>query len=182
LATPESVILDECLFLALPRGSNMILEMLYVIAALAASDTDLVQEVVCAETGFSRAAEAKDKQSFLDFVDPDARFVGGRVSRGRAEVGEAWSPLLSPDGPSIRWRPAIVEVTADGMLALSRGPYRSISVDENGNETESWGHFNSTWRRNEDGRWLVVFDVGGDAGMTPSEEEIAVLASEPDCP
>ena len=159
----------------------MIQEFMFVIAALSAADADLARAVVCAETGFSRAAEAGDRTAFLSFVDPDARFIGGRISRGREEVGEAWSALLSPDGPSIRWRPAVVEVTEDGSMALSRGPYRTRYIDENGNEVESWGHFNSVWRRNSAGRWQVVFDVGGDAGMTPTDEEIEILAGEPDC-
>jgi ketosteroid isomerase-like protein len=82
----------------------------------------------------------------------------------------------------MRWRPAVVEVTSDGKLALSRGPYRSTRIDEDGNVQESWGHFISTWRRNAAGNWQVVFDSGGDAGMTPTEAEIAILESEPDCP
>jgi ketosteroid isomerase-like protein len=160
----------------------MIHEFMFVIAALSAADTDLAREVACAETAFSRAAEAKDGTAFLSYVDPDARFVAGRISRGREEVGEAWSTLLSPDGPSIRWRPAVVEVTADGSMALSRGPYRTRFVNDEGAEVESWGHFNSIWRRNSNGRWQVVFDVGGDAGMTPTDDEIAILEGEPDCP
>ena len=128
----------------------MFQEIIIVMAALSAADTDLAREVACAETGFSRAAEARDRATFLSFIDPDARFVAGGISRGREEVGEAWAALLSPDGPSIRWRPAVIEVTADGTMALSRGPYRTRFVDENGNEVESWGHFNSIWRRNSD--------------------------------
>lgn len=159
----------------------MILDALLIIAAVAASEADLRQQVVCAETGFSRAAEARDGEAFIRFVDPDARFVADSVSRGREAIAGAWSVFLSPDGPGIRWRPAIVEVSADGTLALSRGPYRVVSVDGEGNRVESWGHFNSVWRKDADGDWKVLFDAGGDAGMTPTEEEIAVLEAEPVC-
>ena len=160
----------------------MLSRLLLVFAALTAAETDLQREVICAETGFSRAAEAKDREAFLGFVDADARFITGRVSRGREEVGEAWSAVLSPGGPTMRWRPATVEVTTDGNLAISRGPYRSRHTGENGELLESWGHFISTWRRNDEGRWQVVFDTGGDAGMTPSAQDIAVLEGEPECP
>ena len=148
----------------------------------ALTDPTLRQEVVCAEPGFSRAAEARDRSAFLAFVDPDARFVTGNVARGHAEIAEAWRAFLSPDGPAIRWRPAVVEVSADGRLAISRGPYRTVSVDDNGDRSETWGHFISTWRRDEDGSWHVLFDSGGDAGMTPTAEEVAILEGEPDCP
>ena len=76
----------------------------------------------------------------------------------------------------------IVEVTEDGLLALSRGPFRTVQIDEDGNSVETWGHFNSVWQRGEDGHWRVLFDVGGDVGMTPTDEEIAALEAEPDCP
>jgi ketosteroid isomerase-like protein len=143
---------------------------------------EIRQEVICAETGFSRAAEARDPEAFEGFLDPDARFIANRVSRGRAEVLEAWAGFLSADGPEIRWRPQYVEVTDDGKLALSRGPFRVRAIGEDGELRETWGHFNSTWRRNAEGDWRVVFDAGGDAGMTPTDEEIRILEAEPACP
>ena len=160
----------------------MLYKMLVILATVAMNDPALHQEVVCAETGFSRAAEAKDPAAFLAFVDPDARFVTADVARGHEEIAEAWRELLSPGGPTIRWRPAVVEVSADGRLAISRGPYRVVSVDAGGDRSESWGHYISTWRRNDDGAWLILFDSGGDAGMTPSAEEIRILEGEPACP
>ena len=63
--------------------------MLVILAAVGIGDENIRQEVVCAETGFSRAAEAKDAGKFLSYVDPDARFITGRVSRGREEIGQA---------------------------------------------------------------------------------------------
>ena len=160
----------------------MLIEMLVVLAGVAMTPEDLRQEVICAETGFSRSAEARDREAFLSFLHADARFVSGRVSRGREAVLDAWSSILTGTGPAIRWRPMIVEVTEDGLLALSRGPFRTVQIDEDGNSVETWGHFNSVWQRGEDGRWRVLFDVGGDVGMTPTDEEIAALAAEPDCP
>ena len=160
----------------------MLIKMLLVVAAVGMNDGILVQQVICAETGFSRAAEARDRAAFLGFVDPDARFLTGSVARGHEESAAAWDSLLAPGGPSIRWRPATVEVSADGLLAISRGPYRTVSMDAAGIRQETWGHFTSTWRRNEDGDWRVLFDAGGDAGMMPTDEERLVLETEPDCP
>jgi ketosteroid isomerase-like protein len=142
----------------------------------------LRQEVVCAETQFSRAAEDRDPSRFLSFVDPDARFVNAAVAQGKDQIAKAWAGVFLADGPAMRWRPQFTEVSSDGRLAFSRGPYRSIRTGPDGARIESWGHFISTWRKGEDGRWLVLFDSGGDAGITPTEAEIALLNSEPDCP
>ncbi len=160
----------------------MILELILATTVAMSPPETAMQEVICAETGFSRAAEAKDQDKFLSFVHPDARFVSGSVARGREEVGAAWAGAFIPTGPTMRWRPQFVEVSADGELALSRGPYRSTRVDENGEIHTSWGHFISTWRRNEVGEWQVMFDSGGDAGMQPTAEELAILEGEPSCP
>ena len=160
----------------------MIADFLLVIAAVSATDASAVQEVICAETAFSRAAERRDKPLFLSFVDPDARFVSSRISRGRAEVGEAWAIFFESGGPQMRWRPRIVAVSADGDLAISRGPYRSVTLGAEGQRIESWGTFISTWRRSSDGSWQVLFDTGADAGMTPTEDDRATLENEPECP
>ncbi|HSD68416.1 MAG TPA: DUF4440 domain-containing protein [Woeseiaceae bacterium] len=163
---------------------SMILALIVVLflpPVAPADDASVQREVICAETGFSRAAEARDLRRFLDFIDPDARFANATVARGKDEIAAAWAPFFAEDGPAIRWRSAITEVSADGNLALSRGPYRSIRDTVDGARTESWGHFISTWRKTADGRWLVLFDSGGDSGMTPTAEEIAVLEGEPDC-
>lgn len=157
-----------------------------VAAAFAAppsADTEsLQQQVICAETAFSRAAEARDLPAFLALVDPDARFANATVARGKDQVAEAWAGFFEAEGPLIRWRPSVTEVSADGNLALSRGPYRISGTGSDGNPRETWGHFISTWRKTDGGEWRVLFDSGGDAGMTPSESEVATLASEPECP
>ncbi len=159
----------------------MIVELIFAATNMQAQELAR-QEVVCAETEFSRAAERRDQETFLGFVDPDARFITAGVSRGREQIRAAWAGVFTEGGPTMRWRPEFVEVSADGNLALSRGPYRSTDIDENGEVQYVWGHFISTWRRNNDGVWQVMFDSGGDNGMVPSAQEITVLESEPDCP
>jgi len=160
----------------------MLTTLLLVLTALASASDPLTREVICAETNFSRAAERKDKQAFLELVDSDARFVTGSIARGKDEIAEAWAGVFEADGPQMRWRPRVIEVTADGMLALSRGPYRVRRRGDDGEITDSWGHYISTWRRTADGRWLIVFDTGGDFGITPSEADIAAFEAEPECP
>ncbi len=81
----------------------------------------------------------------------------------------------------IKWRPQFVEVLEDGSLALTRGPYRLIVTDENGEQTEHWGTFNSVWRLQPDGSWKVVFDAGSNPTETPSDEVKALLDEEHGC-
>ena len=146
-----------------------------------AAHADLAADVRCREIAFSQAAESQNAELFSSFIDSDARFVSNSVDRGPAPITEAWGMFFAKDGPSIKWRPQFVEVLEDGMLALSRGPYRMITRDEAGNESEHWGTFNSVWRLNADGQWRVVFDAGSGATETPDDEVKALLDQPEDC-
>ena len=127
-------------------------------------------QVRCAELAFSRSAEERNLQAFETFLDPDARFTGGGVLRGKEAVVEGWRPFFEPGGPAIEWAPDSVEVLTSGDLALSQGPYRMQVVDEAGNKTTVTGRFSSVWRRSEDGSWKVIFD-GGTPGHPATDED-----------
>lgn len=142
--------------------------------------SELESQLRCLETAFSRSAERRDAAAFAAFIDPDARFVTGETLRGPDAVVAAWAPFLTDGGPAIRWRPEVVEVAASGDLALTRGPYRVRRQVESGEWVESWGTFNSVWRKGADG-WRVLFDAGADRGMEPSAAQREILESEPDC-
>lgn len=160
----------------------MIIEFIFVATVIPDSINPHRQDVVCAEVGFSRSVENRDFDAFMAYLDPEARFITGTVARGPEEIGMGWAGFFEPDGPRLRWRPAIVEVVAGGTLAISRGPYRLTTVGDDGEPRQAWGTFNSTWRLDKDSEWKVLFDAGGDHGKTPTAEEIVVLDSEPVCP
>jgi ketosteroid isomerase-like protein len=160
----------------------MVIQILFATAVISAAIDPVRQDVVCAEVGFSRSVENRDFEAFIAYLDPEARFVTGQVSRGPEEIGQAWAGFFAPDGALIRWRPAIVEVVANGTLAISRGPYRMTTIGDTGEPAHVWGTFNSTWRLSANGEWKVLFDAGGDHGKTPTAEEIEVLNAEPECP
>jgi len=149
--------------------------------ATTTATADLQNDVLCREIGFSKSAERQDLVAFRSFIDVDARFVGSSVSKGVASIAQAWSAFFTADGPAIKWRPKLVEVLDDGELALSRGPYRVLAKDADGNLVESWGTFNSVWRLNEDGKWRVVFDAGSPASSEPDDATKALLDAEDNC-
>ena len=142
---------------------------------------DHEQTVRCREIGFSKSVEVQDRELFTSFIDPDARFVGSAVSRGREAIADAWAVFFTADSPAIKWRPQIIEVLDAGNLALSRGPYRIIDKDDQGETRESWGTYNSVWRLNADGDWLIVFDAGSAPDETPTDEQRDLLESDAGC-
>jgi hypothetical protein len=45
-----------------------------------------------------------------------------------------------------------------------------------------WGTFNSVWRKQSDGVWKIVFDVGSPSAPPPADAVQALLDEEHGCP
>ena len=144
---------------------------------VSADEFNATLEVRCAEIAFSQSVENKDRVLFGSMIDDDARFVGSTALRGKENIVEAWSVFFQENGPELTWRPQFIEVLQGEDLALSRGPYRMRSRDEDGKIVEEWGTFNSIWRRNDDGKWQIIFDAG-DASAKSLEQVFGQLIDE----
>ncbi|HEY0159985.1 MAG TPA: alpha/beta fold hydrolase [Thermoanaerobaculia bacterium] len=116
---------------------------------------DPVSEVADTERAFAKAFADRDKAKFFSFVDDDATFLSqGTTLQGKARVVEVWSRFFEGPAAPFAWTPDRVSVSADGTLGLSSGPV----FDPAGNHA---GSFMSTWRRQKDGTWKIVFDGSG---------------------
>lgn len=166
------------------RGVFSILPALIGATALAsgaalAGDADR-EAVRCTEIAFSHSVETRDAERFASFLHPDARFVGAGVNRGADAVVKAWAPFFEDAGPELSWRPYYVEVAETGDLALSRGPYRMRTTGADGARVESWGIYNSVWRKEPDG-WKIIFDAGNE-GQGQLSPEMKQLLEQPPPP
>jgi ketosteroid isomerase-like protein len=112
-------------------------------------------EVFAAERAFARSMAERDFAAFGRYVADDTVFFSGTTAlRGRAAVLTAWQPFFAGPTAPFSWDPDQVEVLESGDLALSTGLVKNP-------EGVVTARFNSIWRRQPDGRWLVVFDKGG---------------------
>ncbi|HEY7461169.1 MAG TPA: DUF4440 domain-containing protein [Gemmatimonadota bacterium] len=114
-----------------------------------------------ADADFSKTSESRDFQAFLTFVSDSATFYsnGGRILRGKQEVGEQWKPLFDPAGPALAWQPTDSDVASSGDLGYSRGVWK-ISQDGPEGRREGTGKYVTIWRKEADGKWRVVVDIG----------------------
>ena len=112
------------------------------------------REVWAAETAFAKTMADRDHAAFATFVSEEGVFMSEtQTLRGRAQVAEGWRPFYQGSQAPFSWTPERVEVLDSGTLALSTGPV----FDPQGKRV---GTFISTWRREADGKWRVVFDKG----------------------
>jgi len=138
---------------------------LFAVAALGAdgapSREQLTEEVRAVELAFAASVAGDDREAFASFLDAEAVFVNGaRATVGREAILEAWKGFFGPDRAELTWSPELVELSGDGTLGLTRGPWTYRGKGADGALVEQSGVFNSVWRRQADGSWKIVFDAG----------------------
>jgi ketosteroid isomerase-like protein len=112
--------------------------------------------VVEAEHAFAAySIEHGMKEAFLRFAAP-----GGVVFR-RAPVNaiEAWTQTTPAPTGLLTWWPTYADVSRAGDLGYTTGPYefRENATDKTPAGT---GHYFTIWRRQPDGAWKFVLDLG----------------------
>ena len=115
---------------------------------------ELQKEVQDAERAFAKTMADRDHAGFVSFLSSEAVFLSeSRTLRGKQQVADAWKRFYEGPQAPFAWEPERVEVLDSGTLALSTGPV----LDPQGKRV---GTFNSVWRREAKGKWLIIFDKG----------------------
>lgn len=126
-------------------------------SAQPAIDLDALQrEVWNTEVAFARSMAERDLAAFERHLSPHTVFWSGPQGsplRGKAAVVAAWKRFYEGAQAPFSWAPDEVVVIGDGTLATSTGPVRDPSG-------KLIARFRSVWRREADGRWLIVLDRG----------------------
>lgn len=138
------------------------------------------------ERSFAASVEHHDAAAFADHVHAQAAFNAGspEPAHGRAAVLDNWKEIIEGKDIKLRWSPGIVTIGGDGSMAISRGPSWLENLRPDAKSRWKIGEFISTWIRDTDGQWRVLFDAGTAPMHAATEEEVAKLvASLPkECP
>ena len=113
-----------------------------------------------ADLELAKAVADRSLQTFVSLVDDDAVFFGKGVARGKNAVSKAWLPFFTDRTLFLKWYPTQAEVSASGDLGYTIGEYERIGKDASGNPATVTGNYVSIWRKQRDGRWKIVLDIG----------------------
>jgi ketosteroid isomerase-like protein len=122
-------------------------------SAATLDDAELKEQVRKTEAAFAKTMADRDHAGFTSFLADETVFLGRTTLRGKAAVADAWKRFYEGPQAPFSWAPERVEVLDSGTLGMTSGPV----YDETGKRT---GTFNSVWRREKDGQWRIVFDIG----------------------
>lgn len=108
------------------------------------------------------AAEAKDLDRYVSFYADDAVLFwpGTPMVRGRAAIREFMQAFLAMPAFSLSFETAEVHVSRAGDLAYSYGTNRVSLVGPNGKRMKDRGKYLTVYRKQADGTWKVVADIG----------------------
>ena len=113
--------------------------------------------VVEAEHAFAQhSIDHGMKPAFLSFAAPDGVIVN---RRGPVNAIETWSQRDPAPAGLLTWWPTYADVSRAGDLGWTTGPYEFREKPTDAKPADT-GHFFTVWRRQPDGSWKFVLDLG----------------------
>jgi len=130
----------------------------------------LEAELMEADRAFNVATAESGADGWASFFAEDGAIVQSGVGeiRGRSAIHASMVPYFAA-GARLSWDPLRAEVSGDGTLGYTIGEYRSESVGPDGESVIGRGLYVSVWRRQGDGSWRVVMDLGNPVDVLTEE-------------
>jgi ketosteroid isomerase-like protein len=136
----------------------MLMVLTMIVTSAHAAPIDAVLD---ADRAFAAAAKEKGaRAAFVEFAAPDAIMFRHGVGpvKGIAAIGQVFA---SPETATAAWEPEGGEIAASGDLAYTWGYFAWTAVaGPNVGKPPVTGNYVSIWRKQSDGRWKWVIDLG----------------------
>lgn len=124
-----------------------------------AKDRDALME---ADRAFARASQDRRLEAWLDAFSDSGILMrpNAAVTPGKAFLRERMAAAFADTSFSLNWEPIRADVARSGELGYTVGLYQSRQVDSAGRPRIGTGKYVTIWRRQPDGSWKVVLDIG----------------------
>jgi ketosteroid isomerase-like protein len=125
------------------------------------------QMLVQLEAEFMKAAAEKGSEGYMSYYAEDSVEVpnGAALIQGKSEIAKGMG-FLDDKNNSLLWTPVGADISASGDLGYTYGTFEFHSKDKDGKPLVQHGKYTSIWKRQKDGSWKVVLDMGN-AGPEP---------------
>jgi len=121
----------------------------------AGSGRDLLFQL---EAEFAQAVAQRGRAAFVTYFADDGVELeegGGIATREDLRKEPAW-----PDGATLAWVPVRGDMAGSGDLGYTYGNYVFTTKDKEGKAISHYGKYMSVWKKQKDGSWKVVVDMG----------------------
>jgi ketosteroid isomerase-like protein len=113
------------------------------------------------EAEFMKAAAERGSQGYLSYYADDSVELpnGGPIIQGKVNIAKGMGFLDQKDN-HLTWMPIGADISASGDLGYTYGTYEFGSKDKDGKPVVDHGKYTSIWKKQKDGSWKVVLDMG----------------------
>ncbi|MGC3947937.1 MAG: nuclear transport factor 2 family protein [Chryseolinea sp.] len=112
--------------------------------------------IVAAENAFSKMAKDKNtRDAFLYFLHDDAVTT---TPNGPA-TGKERLRKQQPNASLLSWEVSFGDISSAGDLGYDTGPWKFYPTRTD-TVPVAWGHFHSIWKKQPDGTWKNMLDIG----------------------
>jgi ketosteroid isomerase-like protein len=113
---------------------------------------------------FSRVSvDSGVAEAFHQFLDKDCLMLsaGSEPLTGREKIYERMKERAG--AYTLSWKPQRAEVAAAGDMGWTWGKYVLEFVDKDSNKQKSYGKYVNIWKKQSDGQWKVLVDIGNES-------------------
>ena len=134
--------------------------LLFVATSVAAKQkspkgADLLRQL---EANFAADVAHNGHAAFLTYFAEDGVELvdgGGINSKDDMRKQPPW-----PEGTTLTWTPVKAEMAASGDLGYTYGNFVYTAKNKEGKLVANYGKYTSIWKKQKDGQWKVVVDMG----------------------
>ena len=115
-----------------------------------------------ADRAFAQETAARGVEGWVAFFAEDGKmFPPEGIATGKDAKRDARAGSFSDPGRQLTWEPSSAVVSAPGDLAYTLGRWELLSTETTGSAgVLARGNYVTIWRREPDGSWKVVVDIG----------------------
>jgi ketosteroid isomerase-like protein len=116
------------------------------------------------EADFMNAAATRGAEGYMAYYADDAVELpnGTDALNGKAAIAKTMGFLNNKDN-RLSWTPSYAELSGSGDLGYTYGTYEFRSRDKDGKPIVSYGKYTTIWKKQKDGAWKVILDMGNDS-------------------
>jgi ketosteroid isomerase-like protein len=126
-----------------------------------ASPTSGADTLLQLEADFMKAASEKGSKGYMSYYAEDAAELPNGVGAilGKENIAKTMG-FLDDKNNRLTWTPVHADMAASGDLGYPYGTFEFRSIGKDGTPSIGNGKYVSIWKKQKDGSWKVVMDMG----------------------
>jgi ketosteroid isomerase-like protein len=113
------------------------------------------------EGEFMKAAADRGSAGYMSYYADDAVELpnGANAIQGKVNIAKGMG-FLDDKNNHLTWNPVGADISSSGDLGYTYGTFEFSAIGKDGKPVVDHGKYTSIWKKQKDGSWKVVLDMG----------------------